>query len=996
MFPGSRISLVTLISLSLLAAPAAGVAQSRPQSVDRSQFQGLKGVKPFERWLWEFEQRAYPLDRIPEGAKDRAFQRMRQAKAAQSPRQPKGALTLNAITGSVWQSLGPKPIFVAPAAGGQTNPPSPVSGRVADVAVDPNNANHWLIGAAQGGIWQTFDGGSTWSPTSDDQPTLAMGAIAFAPSSPNIVYAGTGEAVFASDAYGGACVLKSLNGGSSWSLVASSPFLKMAFSDIKVDPATPNVLLAAGARGLGVLRTSLGGDPAAQGGIYKSTNGGAGWSRKLEGVATDLEVNPFNFNIQYAGIGEIFGSPPNGAQNGLYRSFDGGETWSIIPGPWNDSIGGVGRVELAISPSNPEVLYVSIQDAINSVGADQQLLGVWRTTNASSPTPSWSALPSPSSSFPFFTTTQWWYDHDATVAPSDPNTLYLGGVAFGKFDGINWTDITTGVTSGIHADQHSLAWVGNRLIVGNDGGVWSTTDGGSTWTNHNSELSITQFYLGSMHPTDPNFVIGGSQDNGTTKWSGTLGWDLVLTGDGASSAISTANPNTHWALSAQRLLIFRTTDAGFTRPLPAADSGIDKAGVPFIAEMEKCPHNDNVFIAGTNNLWKTTDFFSAAPAAPTWTVNGPEMGVGIVSMAFAPSDGSCNTYAYATSNGEIRLTTNGGVNWNDIDSANSVPGRFITDIAFDPTNSNVLYLTLSGFDEGTPTQPGHVFKTTNSLAPSPTWSNISTPVNLPHNALVVDSSAPNNLFVGTDLGVWNSTNGGTTWTVTGTGMPYVAVFDLQLNATTGRLIAFTHGRGAFAMLQPVLPPPTGLVATAVSQAQVNITWTAPGVPVDHYELQRSQSVAGPFSTIASPSTTNFTDTNATGLGGSVAYLYRVRAVDAQGNVSSFSNIDHATTMSYTDDPLVAASTVIKAQHINELRVAVNAVRTAAVLPQASWTDASLPGVFIKAVHITELRQNLDQALQVIGLATPIYTDQTLSAGLLVKRAHVEEIRQTVK
>lgn len=974
MFPRSRISLVTLIIISLLT-PAA-VAQVKPQGVDRSQFQRLRGVKPFERWLWEFEQRAYPLDRIPEGAKDRAFKRTKEAKAASAPRPAKGAaaLTSQAITGSVWQSLGPKPIT-----GGQTDPPSPVSGRVADVAVDPTNANHWLIGAAQGGIWQTFDGGSTWSPTSDDQPTLAMGAIAFAPSSPNIVYAGTGEASFGGDFYGGAGVLKSTNGGSSWSLVASSPFTKMGFSDIKVDPTNPNVLLAAVARSMGV--------PLGQGAVYKSTNGGVSWSQKLAGVATDLEVNPFNFNIQYAGIGEIVGS----AQNGLYRSFDGGETWSIIPGPWNDSVGGIGRVELAISPSNPDVLYISIQDAINISNpqpTDRQLLGVWRTTNASSPSPSWTALPSD----PFFSSNrQWFYDHDAIVEPSDPNTLYLGGqFNLKKFDGINWTDITTG----IHADQQSFAWAGNRLITGNDGGVWSTTDEGINWTNHNNELSITQFYLGSMHPTDPNFAIGGSQDNGTSRWSGTLGWDLVLTGDGASSAISAANPNTHWALSAQRLLIFRTTDAGFTRPLPAADSGIDKTGVPFIAEMEKCLHNDNLFIAGTDNLWKTTDFFSAG--GPTWTANGPEMGRGIVSMAFAPLDTSCNTYAYATNIGDIRLTTDGGANWKDLDSANSVPGRFITDLAFDPTNSNVLYLTLSGFDEGTPTQPGHVFKTTNSLAPSPTWSNISTPVNLPHNALVVDSSAPNNIFVGTDLGVWNSTNGGNTWTVTGTGMPYVAVFDLQLNASTGKLIAFTHGRGAFALLQPVLPPPSGLVATAISNAQVNVTWTAPGVPVDHYELQRSQSVAGPFSTIASPSTTNFTDTNATGLTGSVAYLYRVRAVDGQGNASSFSNIDLATTMSYTDDPLVATSTVIKAQHINELRVAVNAVRTTAGLPQASWTDASLPGVFIKAVHITELRQNLDQALQVMGFATPVYTDQTLNPGLIVNRLHVQEVRQAVK
>lgn len=775
MFPRSRILLVTMITISFLA-PAAGVAQRQPQGVDRSQFQRLRGSKPFERWLWEYEQRAYPLDRIPEGAKERAFQRTRQAKAARAPRPAKGALTSEAVTGSgVWQNLGPKPIL-----GGQTNPPSPVSGRVADIAVDPTNANHWLIGAAQGGIWETLDGGSTWSPrTTDGLSTLAMGAIAFAPSNPFIVYAGTGEASFGGDAYGGTGILKSTNGGRTWGLMAVSPFTKMAFSDIKVDPTTPNVLLAAVARGLA--------GPTSPSGVFKSTNGGIDWSRKLEGVATDLEVNPFNFNMQYAGIGDVFGS----GQNGLYRSFDGGETWNIINGPWNASVGGIGRVELAIAPSNPEVLYISIQDAINGQLTDRQLLGVWRTTNASSPSPSWDALPFND----FFTTNrQWFYDHDAIVEPSNPNTFYLGGqFNLKKFDGVNWTDIGTS----IHADQQTFAWAGNRLITGNDGGVWSTTNAGSTWTNHNTGLSITQFYRGSLHPTDSS-AIAGSQDNGTSRSSGGLAWDLILTGDGASSAFSVTNPNTHWALSAQRLQIFRTTDAGVTRPLQPAVSGIDKTGVPFIAEFEKCLHNDNLFIAGTDNLWKTTDFFLTGGA--NWTANGPEMGTGIVSMAFAPLDTSCNTYAYATDIGHIRLTTDGGATWRDIDSANSVPNRFITDLAFDPANSNVLYLTLSGFDEGTPAQPGHVFKTTNSLALSPTWSNISTPVNLPHNALVVDPSAPNNIFVGTDLGVWNSTDGGNSWTVTGTGLPSVVVSDLQINPFTEMLMAFTHGRGAFALI----------------------------------------------------------------------------------------------------------------------------------------------------------------------------------------------------
>ncbi|MGA9767576.1 MAG: galactose oxidase-like domain-containing protein [Blastocatellia bacterium] len=201
--------------------------------------------------------------------------------------------------------------------------------------------------------------------------------------------------------------------------------------------------------------------------------------------------------------------------------------------------------------------------------------------------------------------------------------------------------------------------------------------------------------------------------------------------------------------------------------------------------------------------------------------------------------------------------------------------------------------------------------------------------------------------------------------------------------------------GSVSACNPSPLPPSGLVATAISNAQVNITWTASSGPVDHYELDRRQSISAPFIKIAdvAPSATSYTDLNVTG---SVAYLYQVRAACSSGSSSQPSNSDLATTMSFTDNPLMAGVTVVKAQHLNELRVVVNAVRATAGLPQVSWTDASLSGVSIKAVHITELRQNLNQALQAMGFAIPLYTDQTLNPGLIVKRAHVEDVRQAVR
>lgn len=193
-----------------------------------------------------------------------------------------------------------------------------------------------------------------------------------------------------------------------------------------------------------------------------------------------------------------------------------------------------------------------------------------------------------------------------------------------------------------------------------------------------------------------------------------------------------------------------------------------------------------------------------------------------------------------------------------------------------------------------------------------------------------------------------------------------------------------------------LDPPTNLVATAISTTQVGLTWTAPPGQVDHYEVQRTQRIDLPFVTLAPPypTSTNFTDITATS---GITYLYRVRAVGPGGITSGYSDVDLATTVIFDEDPLIAGVTTIKAQHITQLRQAVNAVRATANLQPATWTDSSPQGVFVKAVHINELRTNLNGGLSTLGFSTPSYTDPTLVPGTtLVKKNHIEELRQAVK
>jgi hypothetical protein len=189
-----------------------------------------------------------------------------------------------------------------------------------------------------------------------------------------------------------------------------------------------------------------------------------------------------------------------------------------------------------------------------------------------------------------------------------------------------------------------------------------------------------------------------------------------------------------------------------------------------------------------------------------------------------------------------------------------------------------------------------------------------------------------------------------------------------------------------------LVAPANLVADTFSSARIDLTWTA-APNAHHYQVERAANLGGSFTVINSNvPTTTFSDTTVTGVN---AYLYRVRSADAVGNLSSPGSIDVATAITFTDNPLIAGTTTIKAQHLTELRQAVNAVRAAANLSAATWTDATLTNVPIKAIHIQELRTNLDQALTAFSLPAGSYTDPSL-AGILIKQVHIDELRQRVK
>jgi hypothetical protein len=749
-----------------------------------------------EAKAWLFNQRAYPLGTIPAGATLNGW-----LASVQGSQRKFGELN-----GQIdhWTEIGPAPII-----GGQINGPTAnprVTGRIVDIAVDPNQAaTHWLIAAEGGGVWETWNSGENWSPRTDgDVVSTGISTIAIAPSNPQILFAGTHD--INTRAIG---LLKSTDGGASWVLQDPSTFPQQyffRFTKVKVHPTDPNIVLA----------ETWQGDQPLTGGVFKSVNGGMNFALKLVGAGTALEVDPTNFDRQYAAIRNVF---DNSLQyHGIFRSLDAGENWTKLSGPWDASIAQAGGpVRIAVAPSAPGTLYVVVAGG-----------GMWKTQNAWASPPTWTALPPAPGGFTQAYTTM--------VDPTDAAIFYVGGFSSLGFYRLNSNGTWNSIVNSTHVDQQAMAATGSTLLLGNDGGFWTSTDRGTTWNNKNSDLATVQFYAGSLHPTDALSALGGSQDNGTELWTGSVAWQFESGGDGGYSAFSASNPDT-WLVSSQYLGIVRLRNGGTISE--GGQNGLNATGAGFIAPIRRAPHGD-IVLAGSDNLWKSTNFFTGP--TPSWSSNSPEQGTTISAIAFAPSDTSSLTYAFGTGEGSLRSTISGGAQrWKDLDPPpGTVPNRYVKAIAYHPTDPATVYVALSGFDENTPGYPGHVFRTVNATAGTPTWTNVSPPVNLPINALAIDPGIPNTLYAGADLGVWKTTNGGSSWTFMGpaSGMPNVPVFDLLFSPADGHLVAFTYGRGAFKLNVGFLQ---GFIAPA-GAVNAGARWN-----VDGGAFQTSETIVGGLS-----------------------------------------------------------------------------------------------------------------------------------------------------
>ncbi|MDQ6703967.1 MAG: hypothetical protein M3Z96_13245 [Pseudomonadota bacterium] len=391
------------------------------------------------------------MGRIPPGAYQSALQDYNQ-KWGKAERQPEvGGPATAAITTTVWKPIGPAPIATSPT----------FSGRINSIAIHPFDPKIIFIGAAEGGVWKTVDGGGSWVPLTDRQCSLAMGAIAIDPINPNIVYAGTGEENFSGDSYYGCGVLRSTDGGASWTQLGASTFVfpfggGASISRIVVDPATAGSTTTTKI----YVASSPYGVPS---GVYRSTDSGTTWSLVLDGggvPATDLVVDPKTPANVYAAL--AFGSS---SSSGVYKSTNGGASWSKLGGGLPAA--NVGRISLAISRSAPATLYASFSDS--SSGG---LLGVFKTTNGGA---TWTQLAATGASC----ASQCWYDMYLAVDPTNANTVYFGG--FSIYKSTNGGASFANIGGPIHVDHHAFAFRPtnhNVIYAGSDGGIFRSADAG--------------------------------------------------------------------------------------------------------------------------------------------------------------------------------------------------------------------------------------------------------------------------------------------------------------------------------------------------------------------------------------------------------------------------------------------------------------------------------------------------------------------------------------
>ena len=726
----------------------------------------------------------YPSQEIEESPPDEWFvtQRVVHGGLPRAAREKAGAQAAALASASRLNAQGP----VMP---WQFVGPTNIGGRVLDIAVDPLVPNTIYIAAATGGVWKSTDQGSHFDsiwPISNPQ---AIGALVITPN--GTLIAGTGEANpgGGSITYGGSGLYRSTNGGGTWQLMGLTD--SGAIGRLTVDPTDPQHIFAAAAGDLF--------NPGGQRGVYESTDGGSTWPLVLAGDnattgAVDLAIDPANPNRVFAAMWDHFRDPDQriygGVGSGLFRSTDGGSNWQHLTNGLPGSDATIGRIGVALAPSNPNRVYAII------ILTNGQFQGFYRSDDGGD---SWTNL-TPN---PVITQAQqtygWWFGK-VWVDPVNEAHVFVAGVTLCESQDSGVTFVSQ---SSPHADHHAMAWdltVPGRVYLGNDGGIYRSDVNGSNnqWTKAVSQ-PFNQFYSVDVSEQDASRIVGGAQDNGVLRSYGPTSWNMYVGGDGLEALIDPSNQNLVYGCS-QYGACARSTNGG-TNIINF--SGTVSTRRNWLTPVQFHPADPAILYYAGNRVNRSTD------NGAHWVAISPDLTGGpgpdpsypfgtVTTVAGAKTDP--NHLLVGTDDGRLWFTTDSGTNWTLVTDPD-VPGTWVTRVAFDPIDADVEYATFSGFRSGASLP--YLLKTTDGGA---TWASIvgnlpEAPVN---DILVLEST----LFVGTDVGVFLSTNAGASWATAGTDLPNVPVTDLEYRAASNAIYAATFGRGIYSLQLFPIPTPT--------------------------------------------------------------------------------------------------------------------------------------------------------------------------------------------
>lgn len=657
----------------------------------------------------------------------------------------------------VWRSLGPSGIPNGQTYGSGPGSRTTVAGRVTAIAVDPGDPQHVLVGTAVGGVWQTRDGGATWTPQTDGQATLSIGAMAFDPVDHSIVYAGTGEGNSQYYALGQG-ILVSRDGGSTWSLIAREVFAGVGFYRLVVDPGNNKRLLV-----------------ATTGGAAVSVDGGAQWSLLHSDMSWDVSLafHAAQPEILLAAADGLFAGPAPGALTRI-----------ALPGLPATLNRRRERIAVTHVPSDPSQAFV--------FAAANGRAHLWHRSAlggpfVSIPLPSFPVNP-PDFKFDVLSVDQGSYDWYVAVSPGSADVVYLGAIELVRGErtqaGWKWSDISSRQRGdSIHGDQHTMTFDPQdpRVVyAGNDGGIFRSPDGGDTWESLNAGLAISEVEYLAQRPDETDWLLGGLQDNGTVRRQGGE-WTQVALGDGGDCGTNMENPDTCFH-SFFNIWLDRSTSRGdpnsWTRVLDRTPE-TDLVEKLFYPPVEV---NADVVVKAGEVVWISSD------SGDNWdTVALPQTPQHEPSVTSALAVPTTDRVLAGTRWGDIFRIDRGQGGWGNPSAPARPRDGFVSDLYVDPTDRRRVWATFSN--------PGAVFRSDDEGA---SWTDVTANLpSIPVNAVISDPSHPDRVWVACDVGVFESRDAGGTWAVFGTGLPNALAEDLLFYEANRRLRVGTRSRGVW-------------------------------------------------------------------------------------------------------------------------------------------------------------------------------------------------------